>query len=68
MVNISEVTPTSHLEIRPITNNLAANPSVKMVNKSGAIRTSPPPKLSSVNSSVWNLVEKSPPDLSYTQS
>jgi len=52
MVNISEVTPISHLEIRLITNNLAANPNAIMVNKSGAIRTSPPRKLNSVNSSV----------------
>jgi len=52
MLKVSEVTPTSHLEIRPITNNLAANPNAKMVNKSGAIRTSPTPKLNSVDSFV----------------
>ena len=50
MLKISDLTPISQLEIRLITNNLAANPSVKKVNKSWAIRTSPPPKLNSVDS------------------
>ena len=52
MLKVSDLTPISQLEIHLITNNLAANPNAKMVNKSGAIRTSPTPKLNSVDSFV----------------